>query len=77
MMHVQFAAREISRFMSKPMEQDWKEQDWKAAKRLARYIKDPRRVVLEYKDQGLPSKVVVWSDTDSAGCGRIRRSTSG
>ncbi len=35
------------------------------------------RVALEYEYQKLPNKVVVWSDTDPAGCGRTRRSTSG
>ena len=35
-------------------------------KRFARYLKDHRRVVLKYKYQELPSKVVVWSDTDFA-----------
>ncbi len=67
-----FAAKEISRFMSKP-----EEQDWRALKRLARYLKDHQRVLVEYKYQKLPSKVVVWSGTDFAGCGRTRRSTSG
>ncbi len=43
-MDVQFAAQEIVRFMSKP-----EEQDWRAAKRLAGYLKDGRRVALEYK----------------------------
>ncbi len=69
---MQFAAKGISRYMSKP-----EEQDWRAAKRLARYLKDHRRVVLEYKYQKLPSKVAVWSDTDFAGCGRTRRSALG
>ena len=32
---MQFAAKETSRFMSKP-----EEQDWRSAKRLARYLKD-------------------------------------
>ena len=41
---MQYAAKEISRFMSKP-----EEQDWRVAKRLARYLKDHKRVVLEYK----------------------------
>jgi hypothetical protein len=52
---------EISRFMSKP-----EEQDWRSAKRFARYVSDSRRVVIEYKYQKLPEKVVVWSDTDFA-----------
>ncbi len=53
-MDMQFAANGISRFMSKP-----EDQDGRAAKRLARYLKDNRRVVLEYKYQELPKKVVV------------------
>ena len=71
-MDMQFAAKEISRFMSKP-----EEQDWRSAKRLARYLKDNRRVVIMYKYQKLPWKVTVWSDRDFAGCQRTRRSTSG
>ncbi len=51
-MDTQYAAKKISRFMSKP-----EEQDWRAAKRLARYVKDHKRVVLEYKSQELPTKV--------------------
>ena len=34
-------------------------------------------MVIEYKFQKLPEKVVAWSDTDLAGCRRTRRSTSG
>ena len=33
-------------------------------------------MVIEYKFQKLPEKVVVWSDSDFAGCKRTRRSTS-
>ncbi len=69
---MQYAAKEISRFMSTP-----EEQDWRTAKRLARYLMNHRRIVLEYKYQERPKKVVVWSDTDFAGCGRTRKSTSG
>ena len=36
-MDMQFAAKEISRFMSKP-----EEQDWRSAKSLARYLKTIR-----------------------------------
>ena len=70
-MDMQFAAKEISRFMSKP-----EEQDWRSAKRLARYLKDNKRMVIEYKFQELPEKIVMWSDSDFAGCRRTRRSTS-
>ncbi len=70
-MDMQFAAKTISRFMSKP-----EEQDWRSAKRLDRYLKDNKRAVIEYKIQKLPERVVVWSDTDFARCKRTRRSTS-
>jgi hypothetical protein len=72
---MQLAATDISRFiMPKP-----EEQNCKSAKRLARYMKDIKRVVIEYKFKKLQEKVVVWSDTDFAGCKlckRTRRSTS-
>ncbi len=53
---MQFAAKEIRtwRFTWKPGE-----QECRSAKRLARYLKDSRRVVIEYKFQKLPEKVVV------------------
>ena len=34
-------------------------------------------MVIEHKFQKLLEKIVVWSDTDFAGCKRTRRSTSG
>ncbi len=46
-----FAAKEVSRFTSKP-----EEQGWSSAK----------RVVIEYEFQKMPEKVVVWSDADFA-----------
>ena len=59
---MQFAAKEVSRFMSKP-----EEQDWRSAKRLARYLKDnnDKRVVIEHKFQKMPEKVVAWSTRNS------------
>ncbi len=48
-----------------------------SAKRLAKCLKDNKRAVIEYKFQRMPKKVVMWSDTDFAGCERTRRSTSG
>jgi hypothetical protein len=71
-MDMQFAAKEISRFMSAP-----EPCDWRSAKRLARYLKDHKRVVVDFKYQEMPKEVVVWSDTDFAGCGKTRKSTSG
>ncbi len=40
-MDMQYAAKEISKFTSK-----LEGQEWRAAKRPARYLKDHRRVVL-------------------------------
>ncbi len=52
-MDMQFAAKEISRFTSKP-----EEQDWKSAKMLARCLRDSKRIVIEYNFQRLPEKGV-------------------
>ncbi len=41
-MVTQFAAKEGLRFTSKP-----EEQDWTSATRLARYLKDNKKVVIE------------------------------
>ncbi len=68
---VLFAAKEFSRFMSKP-----EAEDWSKAKRLGRYLKDNLRVVLEYKFQKMPEKTAAGSDADFAGRKRTRRSTS-
>ncbi len=54
---MQFAAKEVSGLTSKP-----EEQDWNSAKRLARFFKDNKRVVIEYMFQKRPEKVVAWSD---------------
>ncbi len=61
-MEMQFAAKVISRFMSKP-----EEQDWRSAKRLARYLKDNKRIVIEYKFQAAISR-----DADVRGEARQR-----
>ena len=71
-MDMQFAAKQISRFMSSP-----EPCDWRSTKRLARYLKDHRRVIVDCKYQETPKEVVVRSDTDFAGCGRAKKSTSG
>ncbi len=69
---MQFAAKEASRFTSKI-----EEQDSNSAKRLARYLKDNRRVVIEHQYQKLPERVIAWSEADFADCRRAGRSTSG
>jgi hypothetical protein len=71
-MDMQFTSKEASRFTSKP-----EEQDWSSAKRLARYLEDNKGVVIEHRFQRMPEKVVVWPDTDFAGCKRTRGSVSG
>ncbi len=69
---VQFAAKEISRFMSAP-----EESDVRRVKRMGRYLEGKKKAVSMYTNQAMPEKLVVWSDTDFAGCRRIRQSTSG
>ena len=68
-MEIPVAAKEFSRFTPKP-----EDQGWTATKRLVTYFKDHRRVVLEYKHQELPKKVVVRPDSDFERCGRTRKS---
>ena len=51
--------------------------DWKSLKRLGRYLVDKRRVITKFKYQAKPKKVMVWVDTDHAGCKESRKSTSG
>ncbi len=65
---MQFAAKEASRFTSKPEVQDCSS---------TKYLKDNQRAVIEHKYQKLPEKATAWSDADFAGCRRTRRSTSG
>ncbi len=54
---VKLEAKEISRFTSKPGE-----QDWRAAQRLTRYFKYSRRVVIAYKLQEEHKKVETQGD---------------
>ena len=69
---IQFAAKEVSRFMSTP-----EPSNGKKVKRVARYLKGSRRCVHVFKNQEMPEWVVVWSDSDFAICRRTRKSTSG
>ena len=54
-----------------------KECDWISAKRLGRYLIGKTRSVLHFEYQYNQSEVVVWSDTDFAGCRNERKSTRG
>ena len=70
---IQFATKEICREMAKPTERGMQKM-----KRLARYLLQLPRLVLEFnpslEDDGV---IDVYSDSDWAGCLRTRKSTSG
>ena len=68
---VQFAAKEICRWMSSPTE-----SGLTALKRLGRFLEGHKRLVYQYPWQDA-HMVDVHSDTDWAGCPRTRKSTSG
>ena len=69
---IAFAVKELCRRMANP-----REGDWKGMKRLGRYLIDKRRLINEMDYQSKPGKVVVWVDTDHAGCKETRKSTTG
>ena len=69
---VQFAVKELCRSMSNPTA-----GDWAALKRLGRYLVDKTRVKVRIPYQEAVRKLVVWVDTDYAGCRKTRKSTSG
>ena len=68
---LQFAAKEVCRFMSSPTE-----TSEAAMKRMGRYPLGHKRVVYTYPFQRAES-IDIYSDTDWSGCPRTRRSTSG
>jgi len=68
---LQFAAKEICRFMSAPTE-----TSVAALKRLGRYLLGHKRLVWTYPFQRAEG-IDVYSDTDWSGCPRTRKSTSG
>ena len=68
---LQFAAKEICRFMSSPTE-----TSVAALKRMGRYLLGHQRLVYTYPWQQ-DSGIDVYSDTDWSGCPRTRKSTSG
>lgn len=69
---IQYAAKEVCRGMARP-----RKRDRRRLKRLARYLIDHPRAVLEYNWQPELDTLEGFSDADWAGCGRTCRSTSG
>jgi hypothetical protein len=69
---LQFAVKELMRKMSSPTA-----ADLRALKRVARYIVGAPRVAQLFRWQRRPNKLVVYGDSDFAGCQTTRKSTSG
>ena len=68
---VQFASKELCRWMSQPTE-----LGLAGLKRLGRFFEGHRRLIFEFPFQ-IARKIETYSDTDWAGCMRSRKSTSG
>ena len=69
---LQYAVKEVSRWMSAP-----RKNDWCAVKRISRYLEANPRVTVWYPWQAQPSELTAFTDTDWAGCRNSRKSTSG
>lgn len=68
---MQYAGKEVCRFMAKPSD-----VSMKALKRLGRFILGRRRLVFRFDFQHA-AQLEAYSDTDWGGCLRTRKSTSG
>ena len=68
---VQFACKEVCRFMSSPTS-----HSWMALKRLCRFLAGAPRMVYRYERQHV-EVLDIYTDTDWAGCPRTRKNTSG
>ena len=68
---IAYTVKELSKDMSSP------DTDSIAKlKRLGRYLKGTPRYVTKYPYQEIFDKITLWTDTDSAGCTKSRKSTS-
>ena len=67
-----YAVKECARMMATPTQ-----RTIRSVKRLARYLKDHPKCVMQYPWQKEPQGFSAYSDADWAGCVRTRRSTSG
>ena len=69
---LQYAVKEVSRYMANP-----RTKDWEFLKRIGRYLLFMPRATIFYQWQGDQSELTVFTDTDWAGCRTTRKSTSG
>ena len=69
---VQYAAKEVSKYMSKP-----RDIDWMKLRRVAKYLIGKPRYVQLFCWQETPAEVVSFTDSDWAGDRVTRKSTSG
>ena len=69
---IMYATKEICRHMASPSTGAWKKM-----KRLGRYLKGKRRLVLKYEWQKRGTEIEGYSDSDWAGCRVTGKSTSG
>jgi hypothetical protein len=69
---LQFSVKELMRFLSQPSE-----RHWTALKRAARYLIGAPRLAARYPWSPLAAKVVIYVDSDFAGCASTRKSTAG
>ena len=67
-----YSTKELCRDMSRPTERAWEK-----LKRAVRYLVGKPRVVLVFRWQRMPKKLVIWVDSDHGGCHKTRKSTSG
>ncbi len=68
---IAYAVKEACRDMANPTASSWEK-----VKRVVRYLKGEPRVVYEYNWQNYED-IIVYVDTDWAGCFKTRKSTSG
>ena len=68
---LQFPSKELARGMQQPTQFDMEQ-----LKRAVRFLIGAPRLVQRFKLQQLPRRVVVFSDSDHAGCLKTRKSTS-
>ena len=68
---LQFACKEVCRWMARPSL-----HAWKSLKRICRYLLRAPRLVYSFPQQTV-SSIDAYTDTDWAGCPKTRKSTSG